>query len=506
MPTTFPSFVRQLPPLIKLGLVMFIGLKLAWLTFLPLTGDEAYFIVWAEHPDAGFYDHPPMVGWVLFLAHFLGDQLWIYRSIAFATSLMISWVLYAFLRLGHQYSVQTASWVALIAFVSPLSLAFSLTTNDTLLVLFATLGVYFYAKCLTQPNWTNAALTGLMLGAAFLSKYFAVFLFLGLLLHWLFVSPRLHWKYLALIMAIMLAAVSQNLIYNAGHCWTNILFNFYSRVEASKSNPWNIPTYFATLLLLFWPVAVYYLLRAHRLLTTSLTPRLKIALYAGLPFLILLIPLSYKAQIGLHWPLMSVLILLSLMAILPTAQLRKAFVLTLVSGITLGIAGLGALVWATYQTTLNPTSSNLLYTQPQNLCAALPKNNLPLFTLGYTEQSILSVSCGLPDLHNFASLSKYGREDDKHTDYAKLDGQNLALIVFKEKHLEVIEPFFQTLQTTNIQLNENTHLIWVIGENFNYHAYRAQILKQVDTRYYAQPTWMKSLSSGCFFKEKYGFE
>ena len=30
---------------------------------LPLTGDEAYFVVWGQQLAGGYYDHPPMVGW-----------------------------------------------------------------------------------------------------------------------------------------------------------------------------------------------------------------------------------------------------------------------------------------------------------------------------------------------------------------------------------------------------------------------------------------------------------
>ncbi|MDH4325213.1 MAG: hypothetical protein OEW90_13835, partial [Betaproteobacteria bacterium] len=31
----------------------------------PITGDEAYFVLWGRRPDLGFYDHPPMIGWLL---------------------------------------------------------------------------------------------------------------------------------------------------------------------------------------------------------------------------------------------------------------------------------------------------------------------------------------------------------------------------------------------------------------------------------------------------------
>ena len=40
----------------------------AWLAVVvPFTGDEAYFLVWGRQPAIGYYDHPPMVGWMLAL-------------------------------------------------------------------------------------------------------------------------------------------------------------------------------------------------------------------------------------------------------------------------------------------------------------------------------------------------------------------------------------------------------------------------------------------------------
>ena len=46
-----------------IGVTLAFRLWLAW--WLPLTGDEAYFLQWGEAPALGYYDHPPLVGWLL---------------------------------------------------------------------------------------------------------------------------------------------------------------------------------------------------------------------------------------------------------------------------------------------------------------------------------------------------------------------------------------------------------------------------------------------------------
>jgi hypothetical protein len=62
-------------------LLTFMGLKIALLWFVPLTGDEAYFIVWGQDLSLGYYDHPPAVGWVLYLLSGIADNLVVYRSL-----------------------------------------------------------------------------------------------------------------------------------------------------------------------------------------------------------------------------------------------------------------------------------------------------------------------------------------------------------------------------------------------------------------------------------------
>lgn len=42
---------------------------------IPMTGDEALFIVWARDLAWGYYDHPPMIGWTLALVMEVSSSL-----------------------------------------------------------------------------------------------------------------------------------------------------------------------------------------------------------------------------------------------------------------------------------------------------------------------------------------------------------------------------------------------------------------------------------------------
>ena len=46
---------------------------------LPITADEAYFTLWGRYPALGYYDHPPMVGWLLAPLVAVSQAEWVVR-------------------------------------------------------------------------------------------------------------------------------------------------------------------------------------------------------------------------------------------------------------------------------------------------------------------------------------------------------------------------------------------------------------------------------------------
>ena len=48
-----------------LTVVALVALRLVAAAFTPLTFDEAYYWMWSKHLAGGYYDHPPMVAFVI---------------------------------------------------------------------------------------------------------------------------------------------------------------------------------------------------------------------------------------------------------------------------------------------------------------------------------------------------------------------------------------------------------------------------------------------------------
>src|SRR3972149_9687553 len=58
---------------------LILAFKLWLAAVFPFTGDEAYFTLWGAAPDLGYYDHPPMIGWLLALLLRLSWAEWVLR-------------------------------------------------------------------------------------------------------------------------------------------------------------------------------------------------------------------------------------------------------------------------------------------------------------------------------------------------------------------------------------------------------------------------------------------
>jgi len=204
--------------------------KLVIIFLLPLTGDEAYFIKWANHLDIGYYDHPPMVGWLIYLMSFFSDSYIFFRLFSFFTVLVVAYLIYRIL-LEFELDKEKASFGAMIFVLMPVDILLSLFTNDIPLLLFGTLGVYFFIKSIKSRWLLNSTLAGLFFGLAFLSKYFIVFLIFGLLIYAIRESGTKVFKNILVAFLVFLPFVVQNLYFNYNSCWNNILFNFFARTK-----------------------------------------------------------------------------------------------------------------------------------------------------------------------------------------------------------------------------------------------------------------------------------
>lgn len=152
---------------------------------IDLGNDEVYYWTYALFPDWSHFDHPPMVGLViqLFSLNLLLHSEFFIRL----GSLVLSSanIVLLFLIVKKVYSVR-AAYISALLFTA--SIYYNVITGlfilpDTPLVFFSLLALYFGIPAITsypsKENSSKLLLFGLFTGLALLSKYNAIFLWVG---------------------------------------------------------------------------------------------------------------------------------------------------------------------------------------------------------------------------------------------------------------------------------------------------------------------------------------
>ncbi|WP_321778214.1 glycosyltransferase family 39 protein [Sulfurimonas sp.] len=213
--------------------------------FLPLHGDEAYYWMWSHHLQMGYYDHPPMIAYLIYLTNFISESEWGVRLVnVFSFSIG---ALYVF-KLASEMFDEDIALDAIIIFSSVILVhaGYIMTTTDSPIILFWTLSMYYSYKAIFHGKTKDYILTGIMLGLMMLSKYTAILFVFTLLIFLIFkrrdvfLNPRF---YLAIIIALLV--VSPMLWWNYQNDW--ISFGFQMNHGSTDDFKLNIPDSFGFL-------------------------------------------------------------------------------------------------------------------------------------------------------------------------------------------------------------------------------------------------------------------
>lgn len=506
---SFASFMHTYLRLI-VALWLLFRLWLAWA--LPMTGDEAYFVLWGRFPDWGYYDHPPMVGWWLAALLPLGDSPLYLRLPSVLLPLVLAWATY---HTVQEWGKDKARLATLLILLAPANVWNVLITTDTPLVFFAVLSALAFIRGFLRASIQAYILCGLLLAGAVLSKYFAALLGLAFLLATLLAPTRHRISGLAIIAALVLPALALMLWWNATNCWPNVLFNLVNRNAKAGFQVWQPLLFGLTMIYMlgFWPC--WFALKRPAWLNPlqgTAEDRLYWSL-AVVPVGVFAL-LSLSKTIGLHWVLAFIpLILLALLRQMSLEAAERA---------VRGLAGLGlihvallflfaALPLSVWQNTTRYAELVWTFRTPELIQAAgADKPDRHWFTDGYTYAAELSYArdrlmgrsgiYGGEHIGVFGPGSHYARQDDRLSDFRRLDGQNLGLILRHPPETGDYAPYFAHLETTAFEV-AGARFYRVLGEGFRYEVYRQRVLSEIRQRFYQFPDWLPDC--GCFFGPRY---
>ncbi|QOJ24478.1 MAG: glycosyltransferase family 39 protein [Gammaproteobacteria bacterium] len=229
----FPS-EKDLPSLeirwrtAAIGIVLFaILLRLVYSGLAQLIPDEAYYWQYAQHMDLSFYDHPPMVAWLIwFGTSLIGHNEFGVRIGALLCGLITMGYLYALAQ--NLYDKSTAMRTLLLLVILPLGFGSGLLmTPDAPLVAAWAAALYYMERALVAGQRTAWIGMGIAFGAGLLSKYTIGLLVIAALV-FIILDPvarcyikRAH-PYLAALLALIL--FSPVLIWNYENDWASFVF------------------------------------------------------------------------------------------------------------------------------------------------------------------------------------------------------------------------------------------------------------------------------------------
>ena len=293
-------------------LLLAVGLTLVRLLaagVIHLTEDEAYYRLWAQHPQLGYFDHPPMIAWWIRAGQMVaGDTALGVRLLPALASGVATWFIADLaLRLGAQArtAFRAALWYNATLTVC---VGGMLATPDSPASLFWTVALWCLAHYWEKGRtaWWLAA--GAAAGLAVLSKYSGLFLAPGVLL-WLLVIPggraelRRPGPWEGALLAIFVFA--PNVVWNSDHHWITFIKQF-GRVAPHAAAPLHVAEFLATQFLLLTPLIAIYALQGVRQgwreRAQSGAVHLMLPITTSAPFALYMLIHAVHDRVQGHWP------------------------------------------------------------------------------------------------------------------------------------------------------------------------------------------------------------
>jgi 4-amino-4-deoxy-L-arabinose transferase-like glycosyltransferase len=241
MPTS--SDVPTLRRWTMVAVLLLVALRLAFAAVVPLAIDESYYWLWSKHLAGGYYDHPPMVAFIIRLGTLIGgDTEFGVRVVSVLLALPASWAVWRTAALLYD---ETVAAKAVVYFNLTLMVAGGtlIVTPDSPLLLTACFVLYFLARVSVSRNGAWWLAVGAAAGAGLLSKY-SMFLAGGAIAVLLIVVSDMRrwlltpWPYLGGLLA--LALFTPVIAWNLDHGMVSFIKQF-GRADFDGFRPKFVP-------------------------------------------------------------------------------------------------------------------------------------------------------------------------------------------------------------------------------------------------------------------------
>lgn len=303
----------QRPYLIYVGVLLWAVLDFLCALFAEIHADEAYYRLYGQFLDWGYFDHPPMVAllthWSDMLWSGVSSFPWRNLSIRFCTiglHVVTVLLLWHTLEVRDRGSVRTQLTFLLMAGSMVMFSAYGfITTPDAPLLFFAALFYYLLRRYLRAPSWPLAMGLGVAMAGMVYSKYMAV-LVIGLAV---LSYPRLLREgklWVALLLAVVLTL--PHLGWQVANDFPSMRYHLVDRSAASYSLLYTLE-YLPNQLVVFNPLLyvlmLFFSIRVWR--EGDADPMHRIAAMTIVGFQIFFMLMTFRGHVEPHWTMVTTL-------------------------------------------------------------------------------------------------------------------------------------------------------------------------------------------------------
>jgi len=260
-------------------------------SFTELQDDEAYYWAYSRFPDWGYFDHPPMIAWLIKAGYAIIPNQFGVRLIPLLLNLFAIVIIEDLLDKKNRNL-----YFAIVASVAVLQLWGFVAVPDIPLIFFTALFFWCYRRFLNNLSLANSLLLGLAVSFIMYSKYQAV-----LVIFFTFLSnPRLIFRYQSWVAALFaLLLFTPHLYWQYQHNWVSFKYHLLQ----SNVAPWKLSysvEYVLGQLALTGPIVFFILLPASLLYkTTSATE--KAMRYSLIGIFIFFFLSSFRGRTEANW-------------------------------------------------------------------------------------------------------------------------------------------------------------------------------------------------------------
>ena len=275
-----------------------------------LTPDESYYWYWSEHFQLSYFDHPPLVAWMIRISTFLiGKNEFAVRLPSLLLGIGDTYFIYRLAELAFKSREAGISAALLLNSLLIFSVGNVLMTPDSPLIFFWILTLYFvYHAAIGKKDlaWLPA---GLGLGFGLLSKYTMILFVPSLFLFLIFNKPcracLIRWQPWA---ALLIAGLvfSPVLIWNYQNHWISFLFQIHHGTDSGTRS--GIRTFFeflgsqaGILSPLVWIGLLASLFKAFRIGRNPGLPQFAYLFWMTMPVFFFCAE-SFRTKIEANWP------------------------------------------------------------------------------------------------------------------------------------------------------------------------------------------------------------